>query len=254
LEPSNLSSEWLAAVIERHTRAMSRPEFLKAVRALSARYVERRASLPNRAPADSAGKRAAFAGFFAPLHFLTARAIVEAVGAGRPDLDRVHDLGCGTGVAGAAWALACGSRPALAGLDRQKWMLDEARWNWRALGLTGRALRGDLVASAARLAADARVSRRDGVVLAWSVNELNALQRSAVLSALGVLAGRGVAVLVIEPLSHAAVPWWDPWVATLGGRTETWKFDAIMPASLEALDAEAGFRREHLAARSLWIG
>jgi hypothetical protein len=52
---------WIDRVIERHTQSMTRPEFLKAVRALSARYVEQRAALRDRSPLDSAGKRAAFA-------------------------------------------------------------------------------------------------------------------------------------------------------------------------------------------------
>jgi hypothetical protein len=253
LEPS----EWLSAVIDRHTRGLTRPEFLKAVRALSARYVERRASLPGRPPVDSAGKRAAFAGFFAPLHFLTAGAVVEAVGAQHRAFDRIHDLGCGAGVAGAAWALACRSRPALAGVDRQSWMLDEARWNWRAIGLTGRASRGDLVTTAARLAGASRASTADAIILAWSVNELQDLPRAALLASLTALAKQGVAVLVIEPLSHAAVPWWDQWVAAvtaLGGRSAIWKFDLALPAPLKALSDEAGFRRDHLAARSLWLG
>ena len=82
------------------------PKFLKAVRALSARYVERRAGLADRSPLDSAGKRAAFAAYYAPLHFLTTREVVRASGAASADsIDRILDLGCGTGAASAAWAL-----------------------------------------------------------------------------------------------------------------------------------------------------
>ena len=50
--------DWLGALVARHTSTLSRAEFLKAVRALSARYVERRQELPRRSPVDSAGKRA----------------------------------------------------------------------------------------------------------------------------------------------------------------------------------------------------
>ncbi len=90
---------------------MTRSEFLKAIRALSARYVERRGVLADRSPIDSAGKRAAFAGFYAPLHFLTVRAVVASPG--RPAAGNHIDRGCrlrhgrgrrglGAGVRGAA--------------------------------------------------------------------------------------------------------------------------------------------------------
>ena len=54
---------WVEALQVRHRANLTTPEFLKAVRALSARYVERRAELPDRSPIDSAGKRSAFAAF-----------------------------------------------------------------------------------------------------------------------------------------------------------------------------------------------
>jgi hypothetical protein len=235
---------------------MTRPEFLKAVRALSARYVETRARLADRTPTDSPGKRAAFAGFYAPLHFLTARAVVNAVGAARSDLDRLVDLGCGTGVAAAAWAMACRTRPSLSGVDRHSWMLQEAMWTWRMLGLRGRVRRGDLVVAAERLADDRRARAGMGVVLGWSVNELEERHRQRLLPALCTLASRGVSILVIEPIARAAAPWWDEWVAAtaaLGGRAGEWKFDPVLPAELAALDEAAGFRRQALAARSLWV-
>ena len=90
---------------------MTRSEFLKAIRALSARYVERRGALPDRSPLDSAGKRAAFAGFYAPLHFLTVRAVIGGAGraAARNRVDRGRRLrhgrrrrGLGAGLRGAA--------------------------------------------------------------------------------------------------------------------------------------------------------
>src|SRR5512140_214757 len=106
---------------------MTRPEFLKAIRALSARYVERRGALPDRSAIDSAGKRAAFAGFYAPLHFLTTRHVIAALGGPPAGVASIVDAGCGTGVAGAAWALACTEPPALTGIDLSGWALDEAR-------------------------------------------------------------------------------------------------------------------------------
>src|SRR5262245_58287226 len=78
---------WLTALSARYTREFDRPQLLKAIRALSARYVQRRSELSERSAVDSAGKRAAFAAFFAPLHFLTARLIVPALRASRAPLE-----------------------------------------------------------------------------------------------------------------------------------------------------------------------
>ena len=170
---------WLAALHERHRSALTSAEFLKALRALSARYVERRAELAGRSPLDSAGKRAAFAAFYAPLHFLTTREIVRALGLaperagtsahgarrtvidppkdGRTTRALIVDLGCGTGVASAAWARAQGGSPALLGIDSHPWALAEARWNWRKLGLKGETRRSDLVIEAERLTGSMRL-------------------------------------------------------------------------------------------------
>src|SRR5262249_45172106 len=143
--PDPLFDAWLGSVLARHRQAYSPAEFLKAVRALSSRYVERRAQLPQQSPTDSAGKRSAFAAFFSPLHYLTVRGIVDASGLAQRPLDHVFDLGCGTGAAGAAWAAAIATPPAISGIDRQGWCLDEARLTWRAFNLSGRAVRGDLL-------------------------------------------------------------------------------------------------------------
>ena len=140
--------EFLEALERRHLANLTRPEFTKAVRALSIRYVERRGQLPTRSPLDSAGKRAAFGLFYAPLHMLTVEAAVAAVAAdARPT--HLIDLGCGTGVCSAAWAMSLPSpRPSIDGYDLHPWALDEARWNWRTLGLQGRAVRLDAVRAA----------------------------------------------------------------------------------------------------------
>ena len=69
---------------------------------------------PDASPRRSirAGKRAAFALFYAPLHFMAVTAVVQALGADAPPPASIVDLGCGTGVAGAAWALAAGGSAA----------------------------------------------------------------------------------------------------------------------------------------------
>lgn len=249
---------WLAALLERHMRDMRRPEFLKAVRALSARYVERRAELPDRSPLDSAGKRAAFAAFYAPLHFLTVRAIARELQSGHDSPELIIDLGCGTGVAGAAWAFECAQPPAIQGTDLHAWAVDEARWNYRAMGLDGRAGRGDLLKQMdALLAPSSRPAPsidRAGVMLGWSLNELHSSAREHAQTALIELARRGARVLVVEPIARRVVPWWERWAeraVAAGGRADEWRFDAPLPASLAELDEAAGFDREALTARSV---
>lgn len=260
-ERGNFSVDaWLAVLLERHMRDMTRPEFLKAVRALSARYVERRAELPDRSPLDSAGKRAAFAAFYAPLHFLTVRAIARELRPSPDSPEVIVDLGCGTGVAGAAWALECARSPAIHGIDLHVWAVDEARWNYRAMGLDGRATRGDLLKHLEALLAPSprpgpRIDRV-GAMLGWSLNELEPSTRERALAALLDLAHRGAKILVVEPIARRLVPWWERWAdraVAAGGRADEWRFDAPLPASLAELDEAAGFDREALTARSVAI-
>ena len=251
----DLIDQWLRALMARHTSALRRPEFLRAIRALSARYVESRAALQTRSPIDSAGKRAAFAAFYAPLHFFTTHAIVQALGLHRRPLRRIVDLGCGTGVAGAAWAAALGSPDVeLQGIDANAWAASEATWSWRMLGLHGRARRGDLVRAAESLARERSAGPAAGIVLGWAVNELNPAARARLLGALLDLAGRGTTVLVIEPIARRPVPWWDDWssaIVSTGGRADAWRLKTTLPAVLADLDEAAGFQRDELSARTL---
>ena len=248
---------WIAALLERHTAALTRPEFLKAVRALSARYVERRGELHRGSALASAGRRAAFAAFYAPLHFVTAGAVIAELGLAHRCPEHLIDLGCGTGVTSAAWAMAAAARPDISGIDKDRWALDEAVWNWRQLGLTGHTRQRDLVDAAETLARRRPSPPSTALVLGWSVNELDAARRARLLAALRTLAGRGSAALVIEPLARAATPWWDDWAAAArayGGRVVEGRFDVPLPPALAVLDREAGFRRDGLGARALLIG
>jgi hypothetical protein len=239
---------WIAALQTRHRGALTNPEFLKAVRALSARYVERRGSLPERSPLDSAAKRAAFAAFYGPLHFLTASQIVDALAAATGAADVIADLGCGTGVSSAAWALAFPTPPRIVGFDLHTWALDEAAWTWRTLRLAGRTRRGDLLR--------ARLGHAQAVVAGWSVNELNHQARTLLLARLIEAASDGASVLVIEPIGHRATPWWADWAAAFqaaGGRSDEWRFASPLPPVLAELDEAAGFRRDALSAKTLWL-
>ncbi|HUF46471.1 MAG TPA: class I SAM-dependent methyltransferase [Vicinamibacterales bacterium] len=258
--PTSSLERLAAALVERHLASLTRPELLRAARALSARYVEGRGSLPSRSPLDSAGKRAAFAVLFAPIHFATVEAIVTGLAAPVGALSRIVDLGCGTGAASAAWALSVSppARPTLLGVDTHRWALAEAAWTWRTLGLPGRVRRADMVAEASRLGARRGASLAGmGIVAAWSVNELTPAGRSALLGHLREAARRQATVLVIEPLSRRAAPWFPEWtraVEDLGGRADEWHLANRLPASLQALDRDAGFDRTELGARSLMFG
>src|SRR5829696_1749494 len=121
-------ASFVAALEQRHLANLTRSELTRALRALSSIYVERREKLAQGGPLDGAGKRAAFALFYGPLHFLTIDAVVRALGANGQHIQTILDLGCGTGVGGAAWALACGGVPQIRGVDRNAWAVAEANW------------------------------------------------------------------------------------------------------------------------------
>jgi hypothetical protein len=262
---ADLIERWIAALLARHTASLRTPEFLKAVRALSARYVERRRELPHRLPADSAGKRAAFAGFFAPLHFLIAHTVATELRLASAGMTGLVDLGCGTGIAGAACGLAAGGHTALVGVDRQAWALGEAAWNWRYLGLRGRTIRADLVEHVLKLsqAAAGTDAGRPLLVFGWSVNELDRDARAQLLAAVVTLVARGAGVLVLEPIARSVTPWWADWARALvganaapagrGERQDEWRLTPQVPEPLRSMDAAAGFHRDELTARSLYV-
>src|SRR4249920_2011054 len=106
---------------ERHLANLTFSEVSRALRALSATYVERRRRLGEGAALSGAGKRAAFALFYGPLHFLLVRHIAASLPAAARRASPVVDLGCGTGAAGAGWASACETPPDLVGIDRHPW-------------------------------------------------------------------------------------------------------------------------------------
>jgi SAM-dependent methyltransferase len=239
---------WVADLEKRHLAELAFPEVRKGLQALSSLYVERRGRIGSGAAFDGAGKRAAFALFFGPLHFLVVREIVSALGAAEPALTRVVDLGCGTGAAGAAWALAAGGA-GVQGVERSGWAAVEARATWSALGLRGRATAGDLLRE--RLP-----GAGGGIVLGWVVNELEAAAREALLPRLVDASRRGARVLVVEPIAARPVPWWSGWAkefADAGGRDDLWRFPSELPPLLALLDKAAGLDHRILKARSLYL-
>lgn len=235
---------WVEALEARHTASLTFTEVRKALQALSSLYVAKRSG----DALGSAGKRAAFALFYGPLHFLLVRRIVRALDAARPGLSEIHDLGCGTGVAGAAWALETEGRPRLVGLDRNGWTIEEARWTYARLGLRGEAKRADLERIALPL--------RAGIVSAFVVNELPDTARDALLERLLGAARQGARVLVIEPIARGIAPWWRTWADAFqaaGGRADEWRFPSELPPRLALLDRAAGLDHRELTARSVWI-
>src|SRR4051812_14219655 len=121
-------AKWVDASERRHLAELTFPEVSRALRALSSAYVERRHRLNAGAALDGTGKRAAFALFYAPLHFLLIRHIVVSLQAARPRTPAIADLGCGTGAAGAAWAAAVpsGRGPPGIAVDRHALAASEA--------------------------------------------------------------------------------------------------------------------------------
>jgi SAM-dependent methyltransferase len=242
--------QWVAALENRHLADLRLPEVTRALRALSSAYVERRHTIRRGGPLDSAGKRAAFALFYTPLHFLSTRHVISSLpGATEPAPSSVLDVGCGTGAAGAAWALACGGSPAVTGIDRHPWAVDEARWTYRTLGLKGSARQGDI----SRLP---RLDQRSAAIAAYVLNELPPEVRTRVFGQLLAAADRGVRVLILEPIARAIAPWWDDGVAQAvkaGGRADQWRFHAELPPLLRTLDNAAGLDHRELTVRSIWI-
>lgn len=241
--------DWFAALEKRHLRDLSFAEVRRAVQALSALYVERRGQASPAGAFRGAGKRAAFALFYGPLHFAVTREIVRRVGAGDPAPARIHDLGCGSGAAGAAWALECGGRAFLRGVDLHPWAVEEANWSWSRLSLAGRARLG-------RMERERLPGAGGAVLLAYAVNELAQASREALLQQLVDAALGGTRVLVVEPISRRVVPWWDDWAAAFeaaGGRDDRWRFEVDLPERWRLFDRAAGLDHRELTARSLYL-
>jgi hypothetical protein len=237
---------WLEALEKRHLARLTFAEVRRALQALSSLYVERRGRLTSGAALDGAGKRAAFALFYGPVHFFLVRSVVRALGPALSRPRRIVDLGGGTGVASAAWALESpGASVEI--VDQSGWALEEARFTLAALGVAGRARKGDLLAAA-------EGGRGTALLASYSVNELTDPQRAALLDRVLAAAGRGSPALVVEPLARRGLPWWDEWRAAFtaqGGRADEWRFEAERPPIVARLDQAAGLDHREWTGRSL---
>ena len=93
-------TDWLRGLETRHLADLRFPEVSRALRALSSTYVERRSRIGEGAALSGAGKRAAFALFYGPLHALLVRQIALQLPAKDRRARLLVDLGCGTGLVG----------------------------------------------------------------------------------------------------------------------------------------------------------
>ena len=250
--------QWLDALERRQLADLTFPQVSSALRALSSTYVERRQRIREGAALDGAGKRAAFALFYGPLHYLLVREIVRALagtaacanpltgfGKGMP----LVDLGCGTGSAGAAWASACSTTPDVLGFDRHPWAVAEAAETYRAFHLSARTRRADI-------ARTALPKGRASIVAAFTLNEMDDVSRDALITRLVERAGRGDRLLIIEPIAGFTARWWNGWrtrIEAAGGRGDEWRFRVELPPIVAKLDRAAGLNHRELTARSLWI-
>jgi SAM-dependent methyltransferase len=241
---------WLRGLEQRHFADLTFSEVTRALRALSSTYVERRERLAHHSAFDSAGKRAAYALYYGPLHFLTVSLILDALTAAVRPARHILDLGCGGGAAGAAWASRLAPPAQVTGVDSHPWALTEAAATYRVFGLRADTRRGH----AARIAVPRTA---DAVVAGWVLNELDEASRAAVKALLLEAARAGKQVLVVEPIATRASPWWGDWVRdflSIGGRADEWRFAVELPDLLERFDRAAGLRHDRLKARSLFAG
>ncbi len=249
MEQRETFAAFYRALEDRHAATLTFSELRRATQALSWLYVERRAGVGAGKVFEGRGKRAAFALVYGVLHFLLVRQVVRELGAASPGLERLVDLGCGTGVAGAAWALECAVPPRIVGVDFHPWALAEARWTYRVLGLQARTVR----APAERAPLPGRAA---GVIAAFALNELPDRARELLRARLLRAAARGARVLVVEPIAKRLVPWWPSWEEAFrqaGGRADAWKFPVELPATLGRLRHAAGLERGELRARTLYV-
>jgi hypothetical protein len=242
----------MARLEARHLADLRFSEVSRALRALSSAYVERRhTAIAGGRVLDGAGKRAAFALYYGPLHFLSAEHVLSEVLGGQVDATAgrpIIDLGCGTGAVGAAAAAVTGARAVL-GVDTHPWAMDEARDTYAAFGLSASLTRG----SAARM----RRPRSPSVIVAGYVaNEMADAERHLLRDALTDAVRHGSRALIIEPLSKSAAPWWPQWVAhfaSLGGRADEWRLVLSPPPLTRRLGEAAGLTSTQANVRTLWV-
>jgi predicted RNA methylase len=260
----------MAELEARQLRDLTFSELSRSLRALSSTYVERRTKLVSGGALNGAGKRAAFALFYGPLHFQLVHHVVTELGSKYTNIRSLLDLGCGTAASSAGWAIACAGRPRVTGVDRHPWAVDEARLTFSDLRLAGTFRVGDLADMSGTgpgsrdtlrrpTAAGAVRPRRDGdaILLAYTVNELvDAHAREALKTWLLHRARTGGRILIVEPLAGFVAPWWSEWqraFEAVGGQSREWRVRLPLPPIVEKLDRAAGLNHRELKARTIEV-
>ena len=247
--PDSRFDRWLRKAEQRHLANLTFPQASSGLRALSSAYVGRRKRVREGGALDGAGKRGAFALFYAPLHFMLVRDIVQALPGALQGSTTIVDLGCGTGAAGAAWATGCERPPRVIGIDRHPWALGEAARTYRDFGLDARTIKGD-VASMALPKGPA------SILVAFALNELEDVPRDALMERLLARAAGGDRLLIVEPIAGFVARWWGPWrasVEAMGGRADEWRFRTELPEIVVKLDRAAKLDHREQTGRSLWL-
>ena len=242
-------AHWIAALEAKHLAELTFPEVSRALRALSSTYVERRQKLAQGAALSGAGKRAAFALFYGPLHHLLLTHIVENLPSASANVQTLLDLGCGTGASGAAWAAACAKPPRLMGIDRHPWAIGEAAATYRAFRIPATVRQGDI---ATVMLPKGPVS----ILAAFTMNELGDSERDALLARLVERGAQGDRVLIVEPLAGFVARWWHRWreaFEAAGGRADEWRLRTELPPVVAKLDRAAGLNHREITGRSLWL-
>jgi SAM-dependent methyltransferase len=225
------------------------PEVSRALRALSSTYVERRQKIAEGAALSGAGKRAAFALFYGPLHYLLLAHIADRLPDATSQVKMIVDLGCGTGASGAAWAARCAAPPRVTAIDRHPWPIAEAAATYRAFDLAATVRQGDIASAALP-------TPPVSILAAFAMNELPDRERDALLARLIERARHGDRVLIVEPLAGFVARWWNRWRDTFeaaGGRADEWRLRAELPPIVAKLDRAAGLNHREITGRSLWL-
>lgn len=240
---------WIHDLETRHLSDLRFAEVSRALRALSSTYIERRRAIHHGSALAGAGKRAAFALFYGPLHYLIVGEVVRRLEADAARKSVLVDLGCGTGASGAAWVAQDATIRQAVAIDRNPWSIAEASRTYRHFGVPARTRQDDMASAAWPPGA--------ALLAAFSVNELPAGARDRLLDRFLDRARRGDAVLVVEPVARSIAPWWNTWkvaFSAAGGRSDEWRFRTALPDIVAKLDRAAGLDHRELTARSLWIG